>query len=54
MVIPVGIDVSKDRLAVLLLDGEQRAGQPFTKRPTSYAKLDSGLRRRLKPNAMPV
>ncbi len=36
----VGIDVSKDRLDVLSLHDEQRAGQHFTNRPTGFSKLD--------------
>ena len=50
----VGIDVSKDRLDVLLIHGEKRAGQQFTNTPTGYAKLDGWLRRRLNPNAAHV
>lgn len=50
----VGIDVSKERLDVLLIHGEKRAGQHFTNTPTGYAKLDGWLRRRLKPNAVHV
>ncbi len=45
----VGIDVSKDGLDVLLLHGEQRAGQHFTNTPTGFSKLDGWLKRRLKP-----
>jgi transposase len=45
----VGIDVSKDRLDVLLLHGEQRAGQHFTNTSTGFNKLDGWLKRRLKP-----
>jgi hypothetical protein len=31
--------VSNDGLDVLVLHGEQRAGQPFTNTPTGFSKL---------------
>jgi transposase len=45
----VGIDISKERLDVLLLHGEQRAGQQFTNTATGFSKLDGWQKRRLKP-----
>ena len=50
----VGIDVSKDRLDVLLLRAEAREGQHFTNTPTGYAKLHQWLSRRLKAAQVPV
>src|SRR5579859_1014725 len=50
----VGIDVSKDRLDVLMLHEEQRAGQHFTNTPTGYTKLNGWLRRRLKPEQVHI
>jgi transposase len=50
----VGIDVSKDRLDVLLVRGEKREGQHFTNTPTGDAKLHGWLSRRLKASAVHV
>mgnify|MGYP003578502304 FL=1 len=50
----VGIDISKERLDVLLLHGEKRAGQHFTNTPTGFSKLDGWLKRRLKPEQIHV
>jgi transposase len=44
----VGIDVSKERLDVVLLRDRQQEGQHFTNTPTGFAKLHSWLSRRLK------
>lgn len=44
----VGIDISKERLDVLVLNGQQRAGQHFTNSPVGFSKLNEWLRRRLK------
>jgi len=50
----VGIDVSKDGLDVLLIQGEHRAGQHFSNTPTGFAKLDGWLNRRLEGPAVHV
>jgi len=49
-----GIDVSKDRLDVLLLHGEQRMGQQFTNSATGFSKLDGWLKRRLQPGQVHI
>jgi transposase len=50
----VGIDVSKGRLDVLLVRGEQREGQHFTNTPTGFGKLHGWLSRRLKAHQVQV
>lgn len=50
----VGLDVSKARLDVLLVRGEQREGQHFTNTPTGFAKLHQWLSRRLKAEQVQV
>lgn len=50
----VGIDVSKGRLDVVLLVGEQREGQQFTNTPSGHAKLHGWLARRLKAERVQV
>lgn len=50
----VGVDVSKDRLDVLLIRDAQREGQHFTNSPTGYAKLQQWLSRRLKAQQVHV
>jgi len=50
----VGIDVSKERLDVMLLRGEQREGQHFTNTPTGYGKLAGWLKRRMKASQVQV
>src|SRR5215510_895306 len=44
----VGIDVSKERLDVLLVGEDKREGQHFTNTPTGHGKLHGWLARRLK------
>jgi len=50
----VGIDISKERLDVLFLHGQHRAGQHFTNTPVGFNKLDGWLRRRLKPEQVHI
>lgn len=56
----VGIDVSKERLDVLLLrvgeaeEKSQQEGQQFTNTPTGYGKLQTWLNRRLKAEQLHV
>lgn len=50
----VGIDVSKERLDVLLVREEKREGQQFTNTPTGYAKLEQWLSRRLRASQVHV
>jgi transposase len=50
----VGIDVSKERLDVLLMWDEKREGQHFTNTATGYRKLDGWLRRRLEAGQVHV
>jgi transposase len=50
----VGIDVSKERLDVLLIRGERREGQHFTNTPTGFGKLQGWLSRRLKVSQVAV
>lgn len=50
----VGIDVSKERLDVLLVQGEKREGQHFTNTATGHAKLHGWLSRRLKAEQVHV
>lgn len=50
----VGIDVSKERLDVLLLHEANRVGQHFTNTPTGFSKLDGWLKRRFKPDQVHI
>jgi len=50
----LGIDVSKDRLDVLLLRDQRRAGQRFTNTPTGFEKLDQWVNRRCPSEAVHV
>jgi transposase len=50
----VGIDVSKGRLDVLLIRGQQREGQQFTNTPTGFGKLQGWLSRRLTASQVQV
>lgn len=50
----VGIEVSKERLDVLLVCSDKREGQHFTNPPTGHAKLHEWLSRRLKVEAVHV
>src|SRR5260370_23133353 len=50
----VGIDVSKERLDVLLLHEANRVGQHFTNTATGFDKLDGWLKRRFKPDQVHI
>jgi transposase len=50
----LGIDVSKERLDVLLMRAAKREGQQFTNTLTGYEKLHHWLARRLKADAVHV
>lgn len=50
----VGIDVSKERLDVVLVRAERQEGQHFTNTATGYAKLHGWLSRRLKAEQVHV
>src|SRR5581483_2257921 len=50
----VGIDVSKERLDVLLLHEANRVGQHFTNTATGFSKLDGWLKRRFKPDQVHI
>jgi transposase len=50
----VGMDVGKERLDVLLIQGAQRAGQHCTNTTPGFGKLDGWLKRRLEPEQVHI